>query len=1034
MNQQDVYIAKNRTLPPSQDYELLRKTGMGYIESLGNKLWTNFNSPDPGITTHEILCYALTELGYRTDFDIKDLLTENTDGLIQNKTFFTAKNILTNRPVSELDYRKLVVDIIGVHNAWLIYELDEKDADGYHLPLPAEIPIYADCVNDQLVYTKTGCEVSLRGLQKFMLDLDSTDEFGDLNNGVIYHQVFEQNPDPAKDLYGTAFEIVPFYDNWKDGESFLDLLTDLATEINIGTITVSQPDVKKNRWKIDVVNLVTTTNFGFDLVLASKPSSDFAVSTSKIQAYTTVTVLAAWFDLLLKKLQNALEIVKEVKITIHENRNLCEDWLCIEPVLVKELGICVDIDLLPDADTEKVLAEMYFLIENYLNPSVSFFTLKELLDKGKTSDEIFEGPILHHGFIDTNELENTQLRQEIYTSDIINLLMDIPGVRCVKNMLLTLYDKNGNPDPVQKNQKWCLHVPKGTKVVLSHQKSKFLFFKGKIPFTITDTARLQEVEDTLKFLHAVRNRNKLKGHTDDMNIPNGNFRELADYYSIQYEFPQVYGVGAFGLPSKATPLRKAQAKQLKAYLLFYDQLLADFFQQLKNARRLISTENLTQTYFSQYLTGIKGVETDDFATEIYQNNLEDVLDLTNLTAWQRLGETQAVFEDRQQRFLDHLLARFAENFNQYTMLMFQFSSQSGSVQFVKTDSARLAKDKIKFLEDYAVTSSERGKAFDYHPLKHDASGNQVVNVIWDTDNVSGFEKRVSRLLGIENFNRRDLSCPAIVEVSAFDVTAQTCIFLVKDEDGNVLLTLLSVKKYTAEADAQTDADRMKYWFTNPQRYYCKKLADGTIVLQIIDPENGEVIAQTLETYPTWLEADRAKEKLVDLFASRCSAGEGMYLLEHILLRPRNNLYKLMRVCLGKDCTDCCDDDPYSFRATVILPFWPERFRNMYFRQYAEEIMRTEAPAHVSLKICWVSNVDMHRLEVAYRAWLDAMQLYATPLCPDSDHDEALRDANDNLLTILETLHSEYPGGRLHDCEEGESESAIVLGSSSLGTF
>lgn len=142
----------------------------------------------------------------------------------------------------------------------------------------------------------------------------------------------------------------------------------------------------------------------------------------------------------------------------------------------------------------------------------------------------------------------------------------------------------------------------------------------------------------------------------------------------------------------------------------------------------------------------------------------------------------------------------------------------------------------------------------------------------------------------------------------------------------------------------------------------------------------------------------------------------------------------MRVCLGKDCTDCCDDDPYSFRATVILPFWPERFRNMYFRQYAEEIMRTEAPAHVSLKICWVSNVDMHRLEVAYRAWLDAMQLYATPLCPDSDHDEALRDANDNLLTILETLHSEYPGGRLHDCEEGESESAIVLGSSSLGTF
>jgi hypothetical protein len=33
-----------------------------------------------------------------------------------------------------------------------------------------------------------------------------------------------------------------------------------------------------------------------------------------------------------------------------------------------------------------------------------------------------------HGFIDTAELEQTQLRQEIYASDIISLIMDIDGV------------------------------------------------------------------------------------------------------------------------------------------------------------------------------------------------------------------------------------------------------------------------------------------------------------------------------------------------------------------------------------------------------------------------------------------------------------------------------------------------------------------------------------------------------------------------------------------------------------------------------
>lgn len=1033
MNQQDVYIDKTRILLPSQDYELLRKTGMSYIESLSNQLWTDYNSHDPGVTILEVLCYALTELGYRTGFDIKDLLTENVDGQIHNDTFFTAKKILTTRPVSELDYRKLVVDINGVHNAWLLYEQDATDADGFHLPLPVETPIFADCKNDQLTTTKTDHPILLRGLQKMLLDLDETDEFGDLNNGIIYYQVFDDI-----NLIGTTFELVPKYTNWKDGEEYLSILKDLATEANISNITVTQPDAKQNRWKISVVNQPTAKPFDFELVLAIKPSQGFVVNTAKIQAYTTTKMLAGWFDLLHKKLVKTIEIVKEVKVSIHENRNLCEDWLCIEPVQMQELAICADIDLMPDADSEKVLAEMYFAIENYLNPTVSFFTLKELLDKGKTTDEVFDGIVLQHGFIDTEELENAQLRQEIHTSDIINLLMDISGVRCVKNFMLTLYDKNGIPDAIQKNQKWCLHLPKGTKPVFSHQKSKFLFFKGQIPFTITNPARLQEVEDTLKFLHAIRRRNKLKGHTDDIPVPNGNFRELEDYYSVQYEFPQTYGIGAFGLPEKATPERKAQAKQLKAYLLFYDQLLADFFYQLKNAGRLLSTESLKQTYFSQYLTGIKGVEIEEFSTEIYQNSLNTVLNFTTpskKTAWQQLAESQEVFDDRQQRFLDHLLARFAENFNQYTLLMFEFSSQSGSVQFVKTDAARLAQDKINFLKDYDKISSERGNALDYHPLKYNDLGSQVPNSIWDTDNVSGFEKRVSRLLGIQNFDRRNLSCPANIVVSAFDLATQYCLFLIKNNAGTVIITLVPVKKYAMEADAQIDADLMTYWLTNPQRYRCKKLADDTIVLQINDPEKpDEIIAQTQETYASWLEADRAKERFIDLMTSQCSAGEGMYLFEHLLLRPRNEQYNLMRVCLGEDCIDCCDDDPYSFRATVILPFWYERFRNRHFRRYAEDIMRAEVPAHVSLKICWISNVDMHRLEVAYKAWLEALQQYATPLCPDAATKEALHNANDTLLNILETLHSEYPEGRLHDCEEGESEVAIVLGSSALGTF
>lgn len=88
------YIEKDRTLPASQDYHFLLKEGMKYVEQLGNKFWTDYNPHDPGITILEVLCYAITELGYRADFKINDLISDK-DGKIENNTFFTAATIFS---------------------------------------------------------------------------------------------------------------------------------------------------------------------------------------------------------------------------------------------------------------------------------------------------------------------------------------------------------------------------------------------------------------------------------------------------------------------------------------------------------------------------------------------------------------------------------------------------------------------------------------------------------------------------------------------------------------------------------------------------------------------------------------------------------------------------------------------------------------------------------------------------------------------------------------------------------------------------
>ena len=69
------YILKEQKLISSEDYAFLRQEGINHIEKLASRIWTDYNTHDPGITILELLCYAITDLGYRSSYDIKDILT-----------------------------------------------------------------------------------------------------------------------------------------------------------------------------------------------------------------------------------------------------------------------------------------------------------------------------------------------------------------------------------------------------------------------------------------------------------------------------------------------------------------------------------------------------------------------------------------------------------------------------------------------------------------------------------------------------------------------------------------------------------------------------------------------------------------------------------------------------------------------------------------------------------------------------------------------------------------------------------------------
>ena len=127
-DQQNMVISKNSSgFPDYLDYDKLRAEGIDYLGRLGGKIWTDHNVHDPGITILEVLCYALLDLGYRTNLPVEDLLTRNPDEVSADNNFFTPAQILTCNPLTITDFRKLLIDIEGVKNAWLEIATDEID-------------------------------------------------------------------------------------------------------------------------------------------------------------------------------------------------------------------------------------------------------------------------------------------------------------------------------------------------------------------------------------------------------------------------------------------------------------------------------------------------------------------------------------------------------------------------------------------------------------------------------------------------------------------------------------------------------------------------------------------------------------------------------------------------------------------------------------------------------------------------------------------------------------------------------------------
>ena len=862
----ELIIPKNKKKELALDHKQLYALGLQHVQQLSSKIWTDYNVHDPGITILELLAYSLSDLGYRSNYPVQDLLATDKDNAANMaKQFFTARQIFPNRALTMNDYRKVMVDLEGVKNGWISKH---------------ELSYFADTVLGELRTDNPGLE----GIEEI--------------------------------------KIAGLYD-----------------------VTIEYAD-----------NITTTTQ--------------------------------------------KEGIKKNVLSLLQANRNLCEDFVGYKEIENQQFNLCCDLELESSADVSAVKAEIFYRIQDYLCPSIRFYSLSQMLEKRKedgtlySADEIFDGPALNTGFIDDHELEKAELRTSINLSDIINLIMDIDGVVAVRDILVIPFPEEPNTAAIPPENKWVVPVISGRKPTLPidfvEDTNYFLkFFKRNMPVYPQAGKVLSKLGD----LYAEFPEKPASGTPNDLSIPLGKFRNPEAYYSFQNDFPALYGLSEAGLNSTATDERVVLAAQLKAYLLFFDQLMANYFSQLSHLKELFSTDpSVERTYFYQVV--------DSFAEygKICGPAAGDIL-----TTLETNTEDQTVHTERRNRFLDHLISRFAERFTDFANLV---HSALGATP------EDIARYKCDFLANYPIISSERALAYNYS-LNDDSN-------LWNSPNVSGLEKRLSKLLAIPNFTRRNLSSVNYAIYSEIDSTpGDEFRFRVRNsQTGKIILS--SSTHYLTEDKALEAMKIAIQAGMQPSGYEKKKTINNKYYFNVIDG-TGEVIARRIEYFDTETEMNTALEELIS-YLQRNYSEEGMFLIENILLRPSQEGDPFLPVCKASSQTSCADFDPYSYRIHVILPAENGRFKNMPFRRFVEEIIREETPAHILPKICWISKEDMSVLENAYHDWI--------LLKSGKDGNDRLNKLKKIIASLYE-VRNIYPSELLRACDTNEPK--FILGDTAIGS-
>ncbi len=585
------------------------------------------------------------------------------------------------------------------------------------------------------------------------------------------------------------------------------------------------------------------------------------------------------------------DIAKEIIKYYLGKRNLSEDISSSISILKpQKIELLADITIKYNSAPEEIFVEIINKLESVFNPKIRFYSEKELLQRGMKTEEIYCGPLLKNGFIPDDELK--PISDTIDPIELTNIISQIEGVIFVKKLLINDADGLNSWKPF-KLDKGC------------YPSLDISFFSENVKL-FTDDYKLNLNQDIFKDLISrtehlrLQKRKAYIQKSNKREIKQGKYRNPGAYYSIQNNFPIVYGIGREGLSSHESEERKAAARQLKSYLLFFEQIMANYSAQLENLSNLYSTIVEPQhSYYYQPLYGVPRVHellnaftTDNksgFDWSVFMANPEN----NYIEALKKSTETPEMYVERKERVLDHLLARFNTQLNSLPILHYFNLYVEGSN---RNKALFLLQWKADVLKNIVARDSEKVRAFNYLDIKN---------------NLSGFERNVAMYLNLNTYQRHKLT-------SVFD--SGNIAFLA--EKGERLDSprykediisaqskgeVVNVISGSDEILSLGNIDNLIVGGIHHEYGYIFRYQKINILKYGINIANYKIVESQQKEYliiykapedKDWMiisrraskeEAIKSLDNLISYLRKISIDSEGFYIMEHILLRPELNL-------------------------------------------------------------------------------------------------------------------------------------------------